>query len=655
MLRRVAVHILPMVILLIGFLIRVYQLDSQSLWWDEGHSIAMASAPIAQIAIQPGMDVHPPGYFLLLRFWMNIAGMREYALRYLSVCFSVLTVVLMMRFARTLSYAVAVGCGVFAALLPLHVAYAQEVRMYALVTCLAALGGYAQWRILFHVPSKRWWGTYILATAASLYTHYFALFIIAFQGLAWMIWMVAHKGAVLQRLWRVLLANLAVLILFIPQLPLALHQTTAYANPNLRPPSWDEFLVRSWRAYTIGLSIYPTWSYLEGVAALLTLAAIVLWVWRGGMRVMQWAYLASWFCIPLALYFLVLQRRSSFEPRYLITVMLALPIWWAGMILPVQQRVRQKTSGLSLSTPFASERTRLSARNARNMEITLRYVLAGALAIVLGLGLVSYFTNADAFKDDSAGVIEWLTARVTARDIVYVDVPHPFHYYAERIAAPIRYLFVDIHTAAATLNAEVPGREKLYWVTWRGSDTDPRGVIPFLLDKAARRIGDKDFRGYHVSWWQLPHDVCFSLPEQLAPVRIVFGDTVLVDGAAYGASGRAGEAIWATLHFALLRQTGVDYRASLRLRGADGKMLPPVDKDILNDRHLRTAAWPLNDARLNQALNVYTLPLPSDVSPGEYRLELVVYEATTLTPLTVVNGASSDDISASLGSIRVLR
>ncbi len=643
MLRRAAIHIFPLFILLIAFLLRVYQLDAQSLWWDEGHSIAMASAPSAQIATQPGMDVHPPGYFLLLRFWMNMVGTREFALRYLSVLFSLLTVALVMRFARTLSYAAAAGCGMFTALLPLHVAYAQEVRMYALVTCLAALSGYAQWRILFHVPSRRWWGTYVLATAASLYTHYFALFIIVFQGLVWVIWMVARREVVFRRLWRVLLAALAILVLFAPQLALALQQTTAYANPNLRPPSWDEFLARSWRAYTVGLNIYPAWSYLEGIAALLTLAAVVLWVWRGGMRVTQWAYLAGWFCVPLALYFLVLQRRASFEPRYLIAVTLALPVWWAGMILPVRGRIIASSLSLPARPP------------ARHVENALRYALVGALLIVLGLGLVSYFTNPSTFKDDSVGVVEWLAARVTARDIIYVDVPHPFHYYAERVAAPIRYLFVDIHTAATTLNAEVPGHKNLYWVTWRGSDTDPRGVIPFLLDKVARRMGDKDFRGYHVSWWQLPQDVRFSLPEELAPVHIVFGDAVLVDGVAYGALGRAGEATWATLHFALLRQTGVDYRASLRLRGTDGNMLLPVDRDILNDRHLRTAAWPIEDARLNQALNVYTLPLPSDVPPGTYRLELVVYEATTLTALAVADGTSSDGISALLGSIRVIR
>lgn len=633
--RRAAIYIFLCVILLLAYLLRVYRLDAQSLWWDEGHSIAMAAAPLAQIATQPGMDVHPPGYFYLLHFWMHLAGRHVYALRYLSVCFSLLSVAVLLRLMRSLSDVAALGGGIFAALLPLYVAYAQEVRMYALVTCLTALSGYAQWRILFHGASRRWWVLYALATAAHLYTHYFALLIVAFQGLVWVIWVLARREGALRRLRDVLLAALAAVLLFAPQAPLALQQTSAYANPNLRPPSWEEFLVRAWQAYTVGVHIYAAWRVLEAIVALLTLAAVGIWVWRGGsMRVAQGAYGVGWFCVPLALYFLVLQQRASFEPRYLIAVTLALPLGWAGMLAPPR---------------------RWPARPAgRRLEGAMRAVLAGALAVVLGLGLVSYFTNTAAFKDDSAGVIAWLAERVGARDLVYVDVPHPFHYYAARIAAPLRYLFVDIHTAAATLNAAVPGHEHLYWVTWRGSDTDPRGVIPFLLDKAARRLGDKDFRGYHVSWWQLPPDVHFSLPEELQPVHLVFGDTVRVDGVAYGTQGRAGATTWATLHFALLRQSGVDYRASLRLRSADGNLFAAVDRDIVNDRHWRTAAWPLDDARLNQALNVYTLSLPPDIPPGVYRLELVVYEAATLTALAVDRAASPDGITALLGSVRVL-
>ena len=48
-------------LLLMAFALRLYHLDFQSIWWDEGHSIEMASAPVMKIPTLPGMDVHPPG------------------------------------------------------------------------------------------------------------------------------------------------------------------------------------------------------------------------------------------------------------------------------------------------------------------------------------------------------------------------------------------------------------------------------------------------------------------------------------------------------------------------------------------------------------------------------------------------------------------
>jgi hypothetical protein len=122
----------------------------------------------------------------------------------------------------------------------------------------------------------------------------------------------------------------------------------------------------------------------------------------------------------------------------------------------------------------------------------------------------------------------------------------------------------------------------------------------------------------------------------------------------------AGEAAWATLHFTLLHDTDVDYRVSLRLRSTEGEMLPPTDKDLLNDRHFRTSAWPIDDPRLNQAINVYTLPFPPKASPGEYCLEAVVYAADTIEAMPVTGSSSSvciapagDDISGRLGTVVV--
>jgi hypothetical protein len=123
---------------------------------------------------------------------------------------------------------------------------------------------------------------------------------------------------------------------------------------------------------------------------------------------------------------------------------------------------------------------------------------------------------------------------------------------------------------------------------------------------------------------------------------------------------RVGDAVWATLHFSLLDDVDEDYRVSVRLRNSGGEMLPPTDKDLLNDRHFRTSAWPVNDPRLNQAINVYMLPIPSDAAPGVYCLETVVYGANTSEALRV-SGASlsecisppGDNISAWLGNVVV--
>ncbi len=672
---RFDIEYLTFAILLAAFALRVYRLDFQSIWWDEGHSILMASAPLAQIPTLPGMDVHPPGYFAFLHQWMAVAGQSEFALRYLSVVFSTLTVALLMRFGRTLvercggriSQAASVVAGGLAALSPMYVAYAQEVRMYAAVTFFALASVYFQWRILLggdsgslrgwrarglasrstaaqsaHPPIPQPWlfAGYVSATAASLYTHYFTVFLLMFQNLAWLVWALRSRPSEGPRWTRMGVwfgSQLATLLLFAPQIRLALRQTVGYANPNLNPPGFSEFISRSWMAYLLGTAVdRSTGVWLAwALAAILGLTVLfqVLSVRQGpsGDRLGTVVFLAGWFLIPLAAYFLVLQRRPSFEPRYMMLVTPALMMWLAWALTGTGRR-QMGWGGTATALVLAS----------------------------FAWGTWSYFTNVEAYKDDSAGVAAWLATTTTPRDIVYVDVPHPFHYYAERIPAPTRYLFVDVHTAADVLNAEAAGRDRLYWVTWWGSDTDPRGVIPFLLDKAGRRGGELDFRGYHVAWWELPIDARFSLPDKLLAAEITFDDVVRLDGLAFSHGAQAGGSAWATLHFRLLRDTDEDYRVSLRLRGPRGDMLPSTDKDLLNDRHFRTSAWPLDDPRLNQGINVYTLPVPTGAPPGNYCLEVVVYEATTLEALPLVGvpvsgciSPTEDGISARLGAVAV--
>ncbi|MCB0226286.1 MAG: hypothetical protein KDI02_21525, partial [Anaerolineae bacterium] len=158
-----------------------------------------------------------------------------------------------------------------------------------------------------------------------------------------------------------------------------------------------------------------------------------------------------------------------------------------------------------------------------------------------------------------------------------------------------------------------------------------------------------------VRWFDLSGEAKFSLPDQLTPVQATFGDVLRLDGLAFGDMTSPDEPVWATLHFTLLRDTEVNYKVSLRLRADDGSIVGQVDRDLLNDRHFRTADWPLADPALNQTINVYLLPLPADLPPGHYRLEAVVYNAEPPYPSEGVTGLETNDgVSALLGHVKVV-
>src|SRR5512139_3509135 len=87
-------------LLLIAFGLRVYHLDAQSFWSDEGLSLYRARLPLGEIlsnviVVPPGVptrDTNPPLYFIEAGALRLVAGESEYALRFVSVLAGVLLV-----------------------------------------------------------------------------------------------------------------------------------------------------------------------------------------------------------------------------------------------------------------------------------------------------------------------------------------------------------------------------------------------------------------------------------------------------------------------------------------------------------------------------------------------------------------------------------
>ncbi len=144
------------VIVLAALALRLFRADAQSLWYDEGTSVALAARGLAQIARDAANDIHPPLYYWLLALWTRLLGDGVVAIRSLSALVGTAVVAMVIVLGRRLLDARAgLAAGALAAVSPYLVWYSQEVRMYVLVALWACLLVYVALRLAEAEPGRR--------------------------------------------------------------------------------------------------------------------------------------------------------------------------------------------------------------------------------------------------------------------------------------------------------------------------------------------------------------------------------------------------------------------------------------------------------------------------------------------------------------------
>ena len=109
-------------------------------WIDEGLSVGIADRPLGDIPVALRKDGSPPLYYMLLHFWLDIAGRSEEGVRGLSLLFALLAIpaALLGRARRSGARTKAAWfAAVLMAFNPFLAQYAQEARMYSMVALLA--------------------------------------------------------------------------------------------------------------------------------------------------------------------------------------------------------------------------------------------------------------------------------------------------------------------------------------------------------------------------------------------------------------------------------------------------------------------------------------------------------------------------------------
>jgi uncharacterized membrane protein len=182
----------------------LWRLGSSSLFVDETFSWRAAQASFAGVFTNVrATEVAPPGYYLLLHFWIRLLGSdSEWTMRLLSALAGIAFVGAVWWLGRLVAgNSVGVLAALMATLSPLLVAYAQEVRAYIFVMVCAVIEVAAAIEATRRLDeAMRWIGVSAAASVATIWLHYTGLLVIL--PLAAFVW-TSELGVVARRAYLV--------------------------------------------------------------------------------------------------------------------------------------------------------------------------------------------------------------------------------------------------------------------------------------------------------------------------------------------------------------------------------------------------------------------------------------------------------------------
>ncbi len=745
-------HLASIIILLAGTGLRLFRLGADSLWYDETVSTYLAGSALPELLRHTAGDIHPPGYYVLLRAWLILMGYPtgradpdgiglEFAAGFFSLFFGVLLIALVCALGRrTAGQGVALVAAALVAVSPFNVWYSQEVRMYTVGAALAMLVLYILLRATGfrgrisldrnrlaqesgqpESPASRgpaasrngqpqsrralaWWAAYALAAAAGMYTlYYFAFLLLPLNvwALARLVEQRRHEDPLrgngrrsTQGILAWAAANLAILLLYAPWIPVGLRQAT---DPPVEP--WriatplGRALREAWNALSLGQSA-PFWLW---PILLLTLALYVLGLFALSSRRSPAASRAS-------------RTRSVGQPPAVSHMLSAIchPLFLAtfgplGLLLLISALVAPLYHVRYLFTYSAP----FYVVEAAGITWCWRRWKAVAVLISLvwlaaaGMALRAFWYDPAYRADDHRSAVRFLQSRWRPGDLVLVNAGYtypPLLTYWQgpvasrtRLAEELPVPRADAGLVAVT-GGHVDGDPGLGWGDpqsdfFAASSAQTRDQITRLFERFPRvwhyriydTVTDPDglLRGSLIENGQPVEDRAFPGEAQMRVQGFVpQGRAAWLEGRATArydaglsvqwdplpAQISAGDTIYPRLTWRAETQSPRDVATSLRLVGPDCEIwAQPPDERPLGPL-FPSSQWPSGDAE-RQPLS---MKVPLGTPPGEYEVELVVYDPATGKPwppqLSAEPRSLCDDValasappSASLGTVTVLR
>ncbi|MBX2999733.1 MAG: glycosyltransferase family 39 protein [Caldilineaceae bacterium] len=697
--------------LLLGFALRLYQLGAQSLWYDETVSVYLARQSIPELIAHTARDIHPPGYYLLLHVWQTLTqptpihGL-EFLYTWPSLFAGMLLLPLIYALGRKLfDPALALIALWLTAVHPYHLWYSQEVRMYTVAAFLGllCLWSVVKWTSDFRLqtadrrPQTQFahLAIYVIAAAAGLYTlYYFAFLLIALNLLVmFFIFRSYHSpisdgqrpafhdheiGALHHSQSPVpspqspipwLVAQLAVIVLWLPWLPIFWRQMT---EPPVPPWRGDMEALTVLRETLAGALVgqSPPLNDLPwaGIALILLLAALPGYAKFYQPTVTLFVYT---FAPMLLIYLISIWVTPLYHIRYFFTYAAPLPLLLA-LGLRTLSRGRRPLMAGGLAFMFAASAWGLAefwtnplyrADDHRAAVMDLATAWRPGDVILVNAGWV-YPALEIYWPQDLDSVVDSLPPSLSKRTRL-LDYTKIYDWDQPTLLttgsvdgspslgwglAESDFYAMKIDEAQTALTDLSQSRPRVWHYRLYDTVSDPGGDLRTMLEKRGDLLWDQPYPGRDYLRLQLYE----SAEERFCPhasAGIDFGDALRLFHADAPTTTPAGSYLYTTLCWQALEGVAASpdgLRTSLRLyrAGPDGEtMLAQADTGPLRP----TTTWTPGHVYREPL----ALPISAAMPPGTYNLALIVYNGGNGEPLPPDDPAAVDGQRWQLGTVKV--
>lgn len=216
------IKILFIIIIVLASSLRLVGITHESLWQDELNTLQRTRLGIKYSF---NVDIHPPLYYVMINFWSLFFGFSDFSLRFPSVIFGVLSVIVTFMLARELfNQKIALLSSYLVAISEFVIFYSNEAKQYTMLLFLATLSTY--YFVKFLKSKRTNIFLYILVSVLAIYTHYYFIFVIVLQNLLFVLFYDKNK------LFSWIKTQALILLLFIPQLIHFVQQAMFISSSN---------------------------------------------------------------------------------------------------------------------------------------------------------------------------------------------------------------------------------------------------------------------------------------------------------------------------------------------------------------------------------------------------------------------------------------